>query len=112
MAQLRKTWKTSEPKILGVNCDSLTYLGIVCCYERVTGALLIHQIPYICDMLDKYREFVPLRTSKQPGQVESFADSSGENEEVSEEKIAEMRAALGAILWVVTRTRPDLAWSH
>eukprot|EP00971_Amphidinium_carterae_P031837 627152-Amphidinium_carterae.2 len=39
---------------------------------------------------------MPLRTSKQPGcRYESC-----------------QRAALGAILWVVTRIRPDLAWSH
>eukprot|EP00971_Amphidinium_carterae_P165691 3284477-Amphidinium_carterae.1 len=31
---------------------------------------------------------------------------------VTESQIAEMRAVLGAVLWVVTCTRPDLAWSH
>eukprot|EP00971_Amphidinium_carterae_P043319 852336-Amphidinium_carterae.1 len=43
--QLQTTWKTSEPKVLGENCKSLTYLGIVCCYDK-TGDLLIHQGPY------------------------------------------------------------------
>eukprot|EP00971_Amphidinium_carterae_P352485 6492616-Amphidinium_carterae.2 len=112
MKQLRTTWKTSEPKILGENCKSLTYLGVVCCYDDV-GNLLIHQIPYISDLIDKYRDMIPMKTSGVPGQHESFLDTeSDDSKEVTEEQVAEMRAALGAILWIVSRTRPDLAWSH
>eukprot|EP00971_Amphidinium_carterae_P147467 2922288-Amphidinium_carterae.4 len=114
MSQLRETWKTSEPKVLGRNCDSLVYLGVVVCYESEgSDVLLIHQIPYVSDLLDKYRDWIPLKTITQPSPPESFADSAAEREEtVTEDQIATMRAILGAVLWLVTRTRPDLAWSH
>eukprot|EP00971_Amphidinium_carterae_P197267 3915541-Amphidinium_carterae.2 len=114
MCQLTEVWKTSEPKVLGLNCDSLTYLGIVVCYESEgSDVMVIHQIPYIHDMLDKYQELVPFKMSKQPGMSETSADHTAVDESrVTESQINRMRAALGAILWVVTRTRPDLAWSH
>eukprot|EP00971_Amphidinium_carterae_P337466 6474288-Amphidinium_carterae.1 len=64
MDQLRETWKTSEPKI-----------------------------PYISDMLDKYNSLVPLKTCKQPGTPESYADSMQSTAgRVTESQIAEMRA--------------------
>eukprot|EP00971_Amphidinium_carterae_P001334 26444-Amphidinium_carterae.2 len=112
MDQLRATWKTSEPKTLGVNCKSLTYLGVVCCYREGTRELLIHQVPYVSDLLDKYSHLIPMRTSDLSGLPESFSGVHTESEEVSEEQINEMKAALGTILWIVSRTRPDLAWSH
>eukprot|EP00971_Amphidinium_carterae_P348212 6490383-Amphidinium_carterae.1 len=76
------------------------------------GSMTDSEVPYISDMLDKHSEYVPLKVSKQPAQAESFGDMEVDQKELTEEQVNGMRAALGAVLWIVSRTRLDLAWSH
>eukprot|EP00971_Amphidinium_carterae_P061908 1226120-Amphidinium_carterae.1 len=108
MSSLQALWETSPPQILGVNADSLTYLGVVVELGLEGKGFVIHQGPYIADLLDKYSDLVPLRTKSTTAPSDETASSGN----VSDELVAKLRGVLGAILWVVTRSRPDLAWSH
>eukprot|EP00971_Amphidinium_carterae_P096505 1909654-Amphidinium_carterae.1 len=107
MEALRCTWETSPPQILGENAESITYLGVVITLGQGGRGFIIHQSPYVADLLDKHSEFVPLKCKSTTAPTEEIQDSS----EVPGDLVAKLRAVLGALLWVVTRSRPDLAWA-
>ena len=117
---IRAKWKTSDPKVLGRDCSSLTYLGIVIQYsaEGFEGnQLLVHQVPYIADFLDKHSDLVSVRGRGTPGMAAVCEQQVSEEQEevdigLDDGQVSRMRAVLGSILWVATRTRPDLAWAH
>eukprot|EP00971_Amphidinium_carterae_P340645 6479095-Amphidinium_carterae.1 len=105
---LQRIWETSSPQILGVNADSVTYLGVVVTMGPDGKGFLIHQIPYLADLLDKYSDLVPGKSKSTTAPTDE-AISHGE---VDDDTISRLRAALGAMLWLATRSRPDISWSH
>ncbi|CAE7362962.1 RE2, partial [Symbiodinium necroappetens] len=93
-------WKTSEPDWLGA--DPVTFCGI----ELTLGSqgYRLTQRAYVQELLNRYQieneSSVPLY---------KWAEPDGQDV-VQAEQVREAQAITGALLWLSTRTRPDLAY--
>eukprot|EP00971_Amphidinium_carterae_P327231 6458446-Amphidinium_carterae.2 len=105
---LQRIWQTSTPQVLGLNADSFTYLGVVVSLAPDGMGFIVHQVPYLADLLDKYSDLVPVKSKVTTAPT----DESSVGGEVSDDMVSRLRAVLGALLWLATRSRPDISWAH
>jgi hypothetical protein len=115
---IRNIWDTTEPEILGVGgCRRITYLGVTLEVDQEpwesVERLYVHQADYAHMVVDKFEEGRPLAPESIPGSAlhHNATDRSKKSKE-DEINIKFCQRALGSLLWLVTRTRPDMAWSY
>ena len=98
---IQMRWKTSEPEWLGVK--PVTFCGIE--LSLLPTGYRLSQCAYIRELINRYNvqehASVPILKWVEP----ELADNP------SVEEIREAQGLTGALLWVSTRTRPDLAYA-
>ena len=96
--------------------DSNSFLGMI--IERIdadrhgpNGPVLIHQRPYIEDILSRYnhQDCKPAATPAEPGLKLSKTQMPTTAEEKAEMKDVPYRQCVGALLYLANCTRPDIA---
>ena len=74
--------------------------------------LYLHQNGYSHMVIDKFEQQRPLTTKETPGTlVHAGHDMRVEKTDDDDANIKLCQHALGTLLWLVTRTRPDLTWA-
>ena len=107
---LRTTWKTTDPVFLapGIN---FSFLGIT--LELTPLGLLLHQKTYTEALLSEYKDVIPQRKRTTTGKPEHFDKQEPQPPDMSNpehmEWVKRGQKILGALLWLSTRTRPDIA---
>ena len=111
--RLQQTWKTSEAELLGLNVETMRFLGYEMEYQGENQDLVIHQQPYIIELLEDFCPQLMLKGRGNPGEPESFAKSEAKKELMEEDPLetAKLSSVLGRLLWVALRSRPDVAWT-
>ena len=109
---LRGIWKTSDPLYLSPGMD-FPFLGVT--VEKRPYGLLIHQEAYTNEFLKEYGGYVTARQRTTTGEPGHFAKEEPISPDPSNEEhqawVKRGQKILGALLWLSTRTRPDLACS-
>eukprot|EP00971_Amphidinium_carterae_P350934 6491817-Amphidinium_carterae.1 len=111
---------TGRPKTLGIDGNEVVYLGMqielvksVCDASgelQSYGELLIHQTRYLEELIDAHSElFHGGRDS--PAEPDSFSRAV-ERKEVDPETLKLLQRIGGSLLWLVTRSRADIAFAH
>ena len=112
MTTLRKLWKTSEPQYLSFTQD-LTFLGVT--IEKKEEGLLLHQHNCTENLLNEDAAHLPARKRTTAGDPEHFKKVAPPPPDPSnpehQEWIKRGQRILGGVLWLSTRTRPDLAYA-
>ena len=112
LASLRKVWKTSDPQYLTMDSE-LPFLGVS--IRMTQHGILLHQHHYTQDFLREHSAHISARKRITSGKPENFKSDSpyllipltlnirnGSNVD------REILRILGGLLWLSTRTRPDL----
>ena len=109
---LRGIWKTSDPLYLSPGME-FPFLGVT--VEKRSYGLLVHQEAYTEEFLKEYGGYVTARqrtTTGEPGHCakeEPISPDPGNEEHQA--WVERRQKILGALLWLSTRTWPDLACS-
>ena len=110
LEHLRSIWKTTEPVFLTPGME-FSFLGIT--LELTTVGLLLHQKTYTEALLEEYKDVTPKRQRATTGEPEHFdKDAKSPPDMTNPEHVEWVKRAqkiLGALLWLSTRTRPDIA---
>ena len=110
LSHLRITWKTSDPLFLIPGVD-FSFLGIT--LEISSFGILLHQRVYTEAILDEYKDVIPQRKRVTTGEPEHFDKSPPIVPDLNNPEhaawIKRGQKVLGALLWLSTRTRPDIA---
>ena len=110
LAHLRSIWKTSEPLYLepGVN---FSFLGIT--LEITPLGILLHQRAYTEALIDEFKEVTPTRKRTTTGEPEHFSQLPPSPPDMTNADhicwVKRAQKILGALLWLSTRTRPDIS---
>ena len=98
---VQTSWKTSEPEWL--NASPVTFCGME--LSRHPAGFRMCQAAYVQELLGRYgiesSSMVPISKWVEPEVVDS----------PSPEDVRDAQAITGALLWLSTRTRPDLAYA-
>ncbi|CAJ1403533.1 unnamed protein product, partial [Effrenium voratum] len=103
MQRLQQEWKTSAPEVVEGGTP-VTFCGMEICEKE--GGFWLGQSAYIRDLVGRYPE---VKNFDVPAVKVELA----EEEEVDRtaDDVREAQVALGELLWVSTRTRPDVAFA-
>ena len=109
LTEIRKKWKTSEPET--VSSDPVRFLGMDISKGKGEDGLeewTITQRSYVLDLIAKEKEEV--RKRKIPIGRELAAELLEVEESPTAEQIRRAQKAVGELLWLLTRSRPDLMY--
>ena len=110
LEHLREIWKTTDPLYLTPGAD-FSFLGIT--LELTPVGLLLHQRAYTEALLEEYKDVTPQRKRTTTGEPEHFEkDEASPPDMTNPEHVEWVKRAQrisGALLWLSTRTRPDIA---
>ena len=108
LGEIKRKWKTSEPE--WVLDSPVRFLGLEVSKEKRGGeeVWFLTQRSYVLDMLRKEGEEIKKR--KIPISRELAAELVDPEEEVLSEEIRRAQKAVGELLWLLTRSRPDLMY--
>jgi len=108
MKAIRKTWATSEPDCVGEKAIKFLGMDISKRYDEAKKreVWFISQESYIKDMLEKEE----IRERTIPISKDQAAMEKDESE-IEEKMVKAAQKEVGELLWLVTRTRPDLCFS-
>eukprot|EP00971_Amphidinium_carterae_P351947 6492352-Amphidinium_carterae.1 len=137
---LQTQWTTSEPEYLSADSEKsveeLSFIGLT--IERVNqenaseelpeGTFLLHQHDYVFSTLEKFSSSLTIAPKPAPGVAESFKEEQKRQQDrtTREEDARTMKVEvkphdcndmpkpsviLGSLLWLSTRSRPDICWS-
>lgn len=102
---LRKMWRTSEPEEIGK--DPVRFLGMnVKKFKGGREVWYVTQEPYVQDLLAKYEDSerkIPITRDQAAMEPEEGSPAL--------EKIRQCQKEVGELLWVVTRSRPDIMFA-
>ncbi|CAI5959273.1 unnamed protein product [Closterium sp. NIES-64] len=88
------------------------YLGLEIVRDRSAGKLWLHQQGYADKLRRRFiDEEQTGRTPKTPVSVGAYAELTFDNEEAQERQEEEYRQKVGSLQFVVTTTRPDIAFA-
>eukprot|EP00971_Amphidinium_carterae_P164794 3267287-Amphidinium_carterae.1 len=124
-------WKTGPFQVLGEDgCDELVYLGTQIEYDSMypdQSVILLHQERYTYELMEKFPDYFE-HTKKRavPGSAEGFHDlcepvdaplskaEQGSSSTVTPDPklVRHLQSVGGSLLWLVIRTRPDMAWAY
>ena len=106
MGEVRRLWKTSEPERVGG--DPLRFLGVEVrtAKNKLTGGddWIVSQMSYLEDLLAKEE----VKERRIPISREQTADLLSPDGEFGVEDVRGAQKVVGELLWLLTRTRPDL----
>ena len=110
---LRKLWKTSDPQFLSIDAE-LNFLGVS--IRQLATGLLLHQHHYTEELLSEHASIhITARKRTTTGEPEHFnkqAPLPPDHNNIDHlEWIKIGERVLGAMLWLSTRTQPDLAYA-
>ena len=110
LEHLRSIWKTTDPVFLTPGME-FSFLGVT--LELTTVGLLLHQKTYTEAFLEEYKDVTPKRQRATTGEPEHFdKDAKSPPDMTNPEHVEWVKRAqkiLGALLWLSTRTRRDIA---
>ena len=112
LSYLRRLWNTSDPQYLSQSSE-LPFLGLT--IQRSPSGLFLHQVQYAELLLEEHASHIPKRTRTTTGEAESFKEEQNPsqppdlNNPEHLEWIKIGQRIIGALLWLSTRTRPDLS---
>ena len=96
---IQKEWATSPPEWLG--SESVRFLGME--ISEHPDGFLANQMNYICDKVDG----MTVRFAKTPTVKEMYPPPE---DNVSESDVRQAQKDVGELLWLTTRTRPELSF--
>jgi len=126
MQRIDEQWKCSPEEIVEEGKDPISFCGI--CIEKGRKGYFIHQKPYIKDLLKKHRmddcSATKILLDKESDQSPQHEEPRGQSEDDEEsdksdgwkktpefiEGVRKAQQVAGEILWLSTRTRPDLCY--
>ena len=112
LATLRKMWKTSDPQLLTMDVE-LPFLGVPSWMTK--DGLFLHQHHYTLDFLHEHSSHISARKRTTSGEPEPFrkeAPLPPDPTDVEHQQWVKIgQKILGGLLWLSTRTRPDLSYS-
>ena len=112
LSYLRRLWNTSDPQYLSQNSE-LPFLGLT--VQRSPSGLFLHQAQYAELLLEEHTSHIPKRARTTTGEAESFKEEQNPAEPPdmsNPEHLSWIKLGqkiIGALLWLSTRTRPDLS---
>ena len=106
--KLRAVWTTTEPEFLGA--EPVRFLGMEVSVHGEQGKQVweVTQENYVKELL---KGDVGLRVRKVPITKDQSLEGSGEKVAATAESVRQGQKQVGELLWLVTRTRPDLMFS-
>ena len=109
---LRRLWKTSDPQYLTPTVE-LTFLGVT--VRMTPEGLLLHQHHYTNDLLAEHSSHITARKRLTSGEPDHFKKDDPLPPDATnpdhQEWVKRGQRILGGLLWLSTRTRPDLAFA-
>ena len=111
LSSLRRLY-TSDPQYLSQS-SALPFLGLT--IQRSPSGLFLHQVQYAELLLEEHASHIPKRTRTTTSEAESFKEEQNPsqlpdlNNPEHLEWIKIGQRIIGALLWLSTRTRPDLS---
>ena len=112
MDALRRLWKTSDPQYLTPTVE-LTFLGVT--IRMTPEGLLLHQHHYTNDLLNEHSSHITARKRLTSGEPDHFKKDDPLPPDATnpdhQEWVKRGQRILGGLLWLSTRTRPDLAFA-
>ena len=104
-------WQSSEPTVLEAHDKGRTLRFCGVDVERLAdGGLRLHQKRYVQDLLVKWG-LGEAKHATTTGDPESFASNTpAESQSVSKDQVQAAQQVAGALNWLATRTRPDIAY--
>ena len=99
--RIEEQWACSEPEYIN-NEKNIRFCGYELRWDRADDLLLM-QPSYVLDLLDKYQ--VKGREAEPCPKI-----TQGENEDYTADTLRAAQQITGELLWVQTRTRPDLSY--
>jgi len=119
LSKISTIWDTTSPELLGEKgCNRITYLGVTLEVDEAPWSsvtrMYLHQDAYAHMLLDRHEMAGrPLAEKATPGAPVHFGAEAKLGQDPDDAKnIKFCQQALGGLLWLVTRTRPDLAWAY
>ena len=112
LSYLRRLWNTSDPQYLSQS-NELPFLGLT--IQRSPSGLFLHQVQYAELLLEEHAAHIPKRARTTTGEAESFKEEQNPTEPPdmsNPEHLSWIKLGqkiIGALLWLSTRTRPDLS---
>ena len=109
LAEIQKKWKTSAPET--VSSNPVRFLGVDISKGKGEDGLeewMITQRSYVLDLIAKEKEEVKKR--KIPIGRELAAELLEVEESPTADQIRRAQKAVGELLWLLTRSRPDLMY--
>ena len=97
---MKAQWKTSDPEWIGENPVNFCGLEL----SRSETGYRMTQCSYIQELLNRYG------VEEESGTPITKWTEPNDPSPITAEKVREAQAITGALLWVSTRTRPDLAY--
>ena len=110
MKRIDQAWKCSPGDVVEENSPEVAFCGI--CIQKTTKGIYVHQRPYTNDLLKKH-QMDGCTSTKILLDKETEEDKENQSEPSTEVKIEDAREAqkiAGEILWLSTRSRPDLSY--
>ena len=111
-ASLRRMWKTSDPQYLTMDSE-LPFLGVS--IRMTQDGILLYQHHYTQDFLREHSAHISARKRTTSGEPEHFKSDSplppDPTDPQHQEWVKRGQRILGGLLWLSTRTRPDLSYS-
>eukprot|EP00971_Amphidinium_carterae_P352811 6492739-Amphidinium_carterae.1 len=107
--------------VLGIDAEEVTHLGLqITCAGKVHDKngeiqsytrLYLHQTRYIDEISCRHPELFS-STKSTPAPADGFGDTGVSNTSKDEGLVKRLQQVGGAILWLVVKTRPDIAWAY
>ena len=112
LSYLRRLWNTSDPQYLSQS-SALPFLGLT--IQRSCEGLFLHQVQYAELVLEEHASHIPGRARTTTGEAENFKEEQHPTQppDMSNPEHLEWiklgQRIIGSLLWLSTRTRPDLS---
>ena len=109
MTELDNTWKCSEAEYLTPEKD-LTFCGMT--LKKVPEGLILHEKGYTAEILKRHNasEMNPTKMILDREECEGTTTEAEKEELPYEEALRRSQKVAGELLWLSTRTRPDLSY--
>ena len=105
-------WKTSDPQYLTMDAE-LPFLGVL--IRMTKDGLLLRQHHYTLDFLREHSSHISARKRTTSGEPEHFRRETPLPPDPTNiehpQRVKILQKILGGLLWLSTRTRPDLSYS-
>eukprot|EP00971_Amphidinium_carterae_P348454 6490498-Amphidinium_carterae.1 len=120
-AALDRKYGTKEPQILGIDCNEITHIGLQITFDEIRQdsvgqpigykRVMIHQSRYAEEVIERHAElFQAIKHTPSP--PDAGKDILEESAGKSEQLVKRIQQVGGALLWMIVKTRPDMAFAY